>query len=257
MVEYDPKKTIVVVGYPRSGNTWLTRLIAEILDSPFSRFGDALPIGVEGEDRHGDWLITQLHLRVNCEAKEGRAIYNAWSFNPDLWNGERFLLIYRDPRDVAISAMHYWDLPDVRTALLAMANGKPPLEGAGKWTDFYTPWLKSDKVTSEMRWMISYESLCADPIGNLRTIVPFFDDVKLEKIISAVENQEFFRKKTAILQESIDGIKKARPYGKTIQLKAMRKGVANQWVDETSLEDNQFACQNFKEVMKWMGYPTI
>ena len=32
------KNKVIITGYPKSGNTWLTRLIAEALDSPVIGF---------------------------------------------------------------------------------------------------------------------------------------------------------------------------------------------------------------------------
>lgn len=47
---------IIIVGYPKSGNTWLTRLVAQICNSPVAGFLDANHVIVndfviEGEEK--------------------------------------------------------------------------------------------------------------------------------------------------------------------------------------------------------------
>lgn len=258
MTDYNPEKTVLVVGYPRSGNTWVARLIAEALDSPVSRFRDALPISVEGQDRPGDWFISQLHLKLVHKGAEGNALCGAWEFNVDAWKGERIILVYRDPRDVAISAKHYWELDSNRTALMAMVNGIEPLTIVGKWVDFYVPWLEFNRFNPGMVISVGYELLHEMPTTVLRLLIKGFGlKVNGQKISDTIKNQEFNTKRHEIENEFTNGAKNARPYGKTIQLKAMREGKPFQYRTEMSDEDSNYACKNFEEVMKWMGYPTI
>ena len=44
-----------IVSYPRSGNTWLSRILGDLLDSPVTGIFDARPLAEEGLDRQGEF----------------------------------------------------------------------------------------------------------------------------------------------------------------------------------------------------------
>lgn len=82
-------KDITVASRPRSGTTWLIRLLADALDSgacAHYRFG-VDPIQYFSENHGGEYLIRKTH--------------DARDF------GSPTVVIMRDPRDVAISRMHF------------------------------------------------------------------------------------------------------------------------------------------------------
>lgn len=59
------KKVIFVAGYPKSGNTWLTRLLGDALDCPTGGSmpqQDAVEIACEGNDRPGHYVIRKGHF---------------------------------------------------------------------------------------------------------------------------------------------------------------------------------------------------
>lgn len=102
-------KIIVICGYPRSGTTWLSRLVAELLDCPLKGnwgFSRQLPQDVEGLGRRSDYECYKSHHRLSAlTGPTDRQIH-------------RLLYVVRDPRDVAISASHHFDVPfpTLRTA---------------------------------------------------------------------------------------------------------------------------------------------
>lgn len=263
MADYNPEKTCIVVGYPRSGNTWLVRMIAELLNSPVSRFGNALPIGTEGNHRKGDWLVTQLHLRPLFDLESKEAIRDSWAFNFNAWKGENIILISRDPRDVAISAMHYWELESIRKALNCMYEGSEIFHPMGNWSEFYRRWfsLWNDNFDSNKiylpQFVTSYEFLHANTFEVMKAIHSVLTGFEAEdkKVLEVISNQEFKNKKEEISKEVFNNTSESRPYGKAIQLKAMRNGMPFQWRELISEEDNEFAWEKFGEMMKWMDYP--
>ena len=88
------KEPIFVIGYPRSGNTWLARLTADALDSPM--VGGDNPID-QADNKHnytGEFVIYKSHYSKKSK--------------PDfITEYSKILYIVRDFRDVLISGYFY------------------------------------------------------------------------------------------------------------------------------------------------------
>ena len=91
------KEVILVVGYPKSGNTWLTRLVADLLMCPVKGFFEKpqhLDLAIEGLNRESEFIVYKAHQtfeQVDKKVKKKNIIY-----------------IVRDVRDIAISGAHYF-----------------------------------------------------------------------------------------------------------------------------------------------------
>jgi LPS sulfotransferase NodH len=89
---------IVVAGYPKSGNTWCCRLVAEVLNSPFAYFLEDkkyMSVESEGMERTGDWVVVKSHHTVN-EIKKMTA--------PE----DRIIVMIRNPSDVYSSSLRFF-----------------------------------------------------------------------------------------------------------------------------------------------------
>ncbi|MEM9905557.1 MAG: sulfotransferase domain-containing protein [Cyanobacteria bacterium P01_D01_bin.44] len=97
------KVEVIVVGYPKSGNTWLTRLVAELLQCPVAGFWkaptDHQEIACEGESRVSDFECYKSHHP-----------FEAFSTKPEPADNIHLIHVIRDPRDVAISGSKFFPL---------------------------------------------------------------------------------------------------------------------------------------------------
>lgn len=235
---------IYVVGYPRSGNTWLSRILGEVLDSPVEGYKGALPLATEGQNRNGKYVIRQLHLKpVEHDVEDG---ITADEISVGAWSGDKIIVITRDPRDVCVSAMYYWDIPNIDAAIDAVGLGVSPLKKMGAWSAFVNMWRETD---IEAVYTL-YENICWHGRFEIKSIlyslgIPFSQD----DIDNALKNQEINTKRK---QVSIDG--DSRPYGKTIQTKHLRKGIVGDWRNHFTKQSGEKSQEYFGEEMLRLGY---
>lgn len=88
---------VIVTGYPKSGNTWATRLVAELIGCPVVGFWNSrkAEIAREGDERASVYRCYKAHQTV----AELRGAATAAS---------QIIYVVRDPRDVVISGAHFF-----------------------------------------------------------------------------------------------------------------------------------------------------
>ncbi len=101
------KVKVIISGYPKSGNTWVTRLVAELLQCPVSGFWMASEnykeIAREGEDRVSKFECYKSHHPFKHFEKKLNGSNNI-----------RLINVIRDPRDIAISGSNFFLLENAR-----------------------------------------------------------------------------------------------------------------------------------------------
>jgi hypothetical protein len=91
-------ETVFVVGYPKSGCTWLTRLVAELLGCPVSGFLEeesSNDMAAEGQGRVSPYRVLRAH-------------HQSHELAPFLTPTSKVIYVVRDPRDATISGAHYF-----------------------------------------------------------------------------------------------------------------------------------------------------
>lgn len=151
---------VFLVGYPKSGNTWMQHLIAGVL------FGMDMRIAP-------DSLVQDLVPSVHSAAYYRR--YLRWTFfaTHDLPRSyhRRVVYLVRDGRDVMVSYYHYLKAlngaaPDYMDMVLSGKNLFPC-----RWHEHVEQWA-ANPYNAEMI-TISYESLKRDTVAELRRLCEF------------------------------------------------------------------------------------
>lgn len=208
------KQIIYITGYPRSGNMWLGRLLADVLGCEYN--------SADGEA--GDWPGDRTDAPYIV--RKGHVLDT-----PDL---AHTVFIYRDPRDVATSIYHYLALANIRSAINAM-NTRIEKFSVGAYQSFVETWWNTDKAVVQ----IEYGELHAAPLLTLRRIVERVTDLKLSDAVY----------QTAIKRQAIAEVQK-----KYRDWHHMRKGVMGDWVNYFTRGDGQLMQDHFGDLMLKQQY---
>jgi len=226
-------REIYIHGFPKSGNTWLSRLLGDVLDSPV-RAVKGTSLADEGYNRQGGYVIRQQHLIIPEDA-----------FG--------LIYIYRDPRDVCVSANHYWQMGSLKKAQRRVAKGLWPTTHLGGWVQFHKPWRDIVKNGSKVKGVIvtNYETLHVQTAVEILRICIELGAEPVSLIGDVVKRQSFYAKQYDIM-ENPDNYDHA--FGQTIQLRNLRKGVVGDWINHYTREIGKEAQTYFGDDMLRLGY---
>lgn len=198
---------VFIVSYPKSGNTWVRFLVANVIHQTepvtFADIEQKVPDIYRNNDRH--------LLRI----PRPRILKSHELFDPRY---KKVIYIVRDPRDVIISYYHYHikvrfieDGYPMNRYLLRFISGE--LSSFGSWGENVGGWMGARQNTNGFL-LIRYEDLIAQPIYELRKITSFLginaNDGKLGLAIklSSAENMRKLEKKQAALWKTTKNSRK-------------------------------------------------
>lgn len=230
-------KNIIIVGYPKSGSTWLTRLTAELVNCSVYGFWKAQhkEMAEEGKDRKSGFKVFKSHHQL----------YELRNYSE--FCKKKIIYVIRDPRDVAISGANYFKFNREKVirkitkkvpigknyllkALLRILNGEQYridqmmnaiFFGAGdvdhwlriSWKDHYTPYMDNGLL------FIRYEDLLSSPERESERILSYFNlNRDIAYIKKAIGNQSFEKKKEFFIKNA-----------ETAKASFMRVGKSAQW----------------------------
>ena len=216
---------IYVAGYQKSGTTWITRLLGDVLDC---KTGGSLPkedqreIATEGLDRNWNTTVRKGHFilsdQVSLEPVTQPHVLKWQSLRSE---EHRVVFVVRDPRDIAVSAAHHWNIP-VDSSMRNMALGTNNFRHTGPWTAYIDEWIhRYDQFVCAM---IHYEDMLKGPqaLANLLARMNFV--LSEERIPAAYERQSFANRLADVKKNGHE-----YPLGKEFNLRFMRKGIAGDW----------------------------
>lgn len=268
---------IYVVGFPKSGNTWLTKVLADVLQAP------VCPTDIRGR---GLEIASEVNRHLYPQVRPLFELFKV-HFLPDVVLREvaklpkRMVYIYRDFRDVTISAFFYRHsfaetdvritncvalLPRPRASVRHWRGRRKLLEyvekltvdgwgpDVGTWCQHIEEWRDVSVRRTDMRSVsISYEELSLDTSSTLLRVVdelglPRPSDGDMQNAVgrhSFRAEKEYFRK----LQDGGD-----IPLGRDFNLRFLRKGVVGDWKSFLSPRMCQIIQQHHGEMLFELRY---
>jgi len=230
--QYYPQTILFIAGLPKSGTTWLKKMLCsypglheilildvasyEIANSGshdyelphdiFSRFKDLL-------------VVTKMH--VHGSIHNVGMLHNA---------GLKYIIMYRDLRDVAISYYFYvcrtrWHPEYSIYSQLSLEDGLQ--EFSNRLLPEYVEWIRSwhENRDPKMSLEIKYEQLLADPVGEFRKIAIFWGLDSSTKTIDRIIAENNFKKLSG-----------GRERGQHDVSNFFRKGISGDWKNHFTSE---------------------
>lgn len=267
---------ISIVGFPKSGNTWLTRLLADVLDIPVCLGAMRGNAEIATEINRHLSLLTNKKFDVRKEHFRPAILFERVDEVPT-----RIVYIYRDFRDVVVSSFFYknrCEETDVRMRSFASLLLRPRAllrhwrcrrrlfkhveklsidgwgETVGTWSQHIAEWHDARTQRSDTKFVfVSYEELLNNTCSTVLRIVhklnlPRPSDERLQ---NAVERQSF-----AALKEHFQKLPDDAdvPLGKDFNVKFLRKGASGDWKNFLSPRMEWIIQKHHGEMLFKLGY---
>jgi len=225
-------EAIYVVGYPRSGCTWLTRLVSSSLGLAA---GGAHPFldASEPATQDGDSpIVRKGHYELIRKARDFKEMETPvpepehkmyWRVLTD----EPVFYIVRDPRDIAVSGAHYWPKFTVSQFLHYMAYKRP-------WWRHVSLWLNVPYPVEVIRYEDLLDHTCGTLLGAFKRNGL---DCDVNRIREAVEHWDF--------NTHID---------RGASRRMLRKGISGDWRNYFDGDMEKQAERYFGSLMEYLGY---
>jgi hypothetical protein len=199
-------------GHPRSGNSWIGRLLSDLLNCPWQEFPGA-PILYYGSHHKGNFVIRKMHT---TDSLSGLSVF-----------------IYRDPRDVCVSWCFYGGHPSIRYTIEEMNESESQLlDHYGNYEEFVRSQLdRPEKYTVSLR----YEDLHESPLPVLRKAIKSLTGTSLtdDYISESYDRQRF---------ENV--LDKYPDYSHS-----MREGLIGDWKNHFRRDDGRLFQEYFGRLM--------
>ena len=219
MVNVTEVEPIYVIGYPKSGNTWVARLLSDLLDSPIEAGDDPINQADNSKEFHGYYRIIKGHY-----SRSNRPAY--------ISNHSKIIYIVRDFRDVLISGFFFShnNFPEQKIVinskerfssfyklyfyhqlrrmtkkwvsheltLLRNFIYRSPKNTVGSWNDHVEYWIGQPNIV-----VVRYEDLLNNPFETVEKILSGIDVCQhFLNIDETIERQSFSNRKNGFLRSN-------------------------------------------------------
>jgi hypothetical protein len=235
---------VYLASYPRSGNTWLRAVIAEIM------FGDSGANIAELDRYVPDIYVPQ--LATNVVPAEFHVIKTHEPYHhQQRMRLQRVIYIFRDPRDVAVSYYRYlnklgqYDGPLDAFLVDWLAARIWPCS----WHEHLMSWAADwPRVPNDQWLVVRYEDLLHDSTNHVRTIARYLgnslDESRLNEVLQRTTSDEMRRKEKAGMRSS------ERATG----FQFIGGAKAGGWRDSLSGQQQALISESLGAVMRRFGY---
>lgn len=238
---------IYVSSYPKSGSTWLTRLLGDVLNSPT---GGSMPeqdnveVATEGQDRPGDYIVRKGHF-VLIDNNTGPVVPAPHRLAWRQLTNEKIVFLVRDPRDICVSGAWHWNKSTDQKAIESFMDRmfKGDVARCGRWDEYcdkhYSVWEIDDKRT-----IVKYENLLNDAQLYLhRCLLSIGIFYNSKRMVEAIERNSF-QSRLKLIEDTEQSRRKNN----------MRKGIAGDWKNHFTPQMNDRMWSEFGWMMEKLGY---
>lgn len=211
---------VFIAGFPRSGTTWLNRLLCEMLNAGQQN--------LLGEPLALEYIDTPDSTYVVRKTHWYRAEYSGVGY---FGRPTKVVWISRDPRDMVASMMHYRHAPTIGPVIDTIETPEWPERGFAKYID---GWLEEPPD-----YHVTYEDLHNNPLNCLSGMYEAITErvISLERVEEIVEKHRF------------DKWVERFPH-------AMHKGVIGDWKNHFTYDDALVMEWKYGRILRTLGYTT-
>ena len=233
-----------IVSFPKSGNTWVRFLLANILCDQsihitFKNIGSYIPDSHRIYDLNVIYDSSSIFNSLKTQFVKSHSCYD-----PDFKN---IIYMVRDGRDALTSFYHWINARRKEHVTLSeIINGN--IGNSGLWSKHVLGWLK---VRCNNKMILKYEDLTKDTLGEFKKILDFaeikIDDNRIQRAIklSSVENMKKIESKYGLF-DGDNKFSKKTPF--------VRKGTCGDWKNLFQEDDIKLFWEYHQEAMQVMNY---
>jgi hypothetical protein len=241
-----------LVGHPKSGNTWITYMLAALVEKQFGKRATLANL----QEFVPAFHASDLKIESHSQLPNPRMFRNEGPKFPDLY--PRTIYIVRDPRAVLLSYYHHclhdtrdedWKLDAFIDEMLEFGCIKRLEPYIIRWDKQVSAWLH--RANSQPVKIVKYEDMKKDRRKVLEEVVQFLGiPCSGQDIAQAVERSSFENMRK---EEETYG---AEPYSGTKGEGGffMRRGKIDSWKEELSAQARTRIETEFGVTMRKVGY---
>jgi len=238
------KKDIFLVSYPRSGNTWLRSLLAEIL---YGKSGNSF--------EELQYFIPDIHIKIEAEKVMFSEFHVVKSHNPlryrhDSYSYKKVIYLIRDPRDVVLSYHRYFQkykYPyDLDQFIIDCFSGRI---WPCSWHEHVQSWLGlGSGINNSDLFLIRFEDLVADTNVQLYQLLNHFEiesseDAIIRAINKTTPEKMRIKELNSFIDQELEG-----------DFRFIGKAISNQWKIQLTKEQVDYFHLKIGSLMSTYGY---